>query len=525
MKTVEDYLREYGQNINGLTVSPAARTDEISEIFSRNTIGAIVVVENENLIGLITLKDFTYRVLLTHHISKIEIDERTAKDLMIKEPTTIQYSTTLSECMQIFLSAGIRHLVVKNGHKLAGIVSLEEISKIEYTLKETLIDQAIDGLREENQSLHPLTMMAFEPLLSLDPEYISPLQSKLKSTEIKSPEDEDLALVLRETDRALEKIKGKLEQFSKEYKVSQKVADKRLLLANSDKKRQLTAKVALASTGIQLDTVNDEEQAIDLIKEYDYDIVCVDSEWLNIAAIARDKNPNTKVLFLTSDHPSKYLPKLEKYPYIYNIVSIGKDDRSFFVKSLLTTVTKILSGDIFGIEKYLGWGVEVKQRQVTSSFQRAGLIEEMKDHLRNLGIKKPIIMKCRTAAEELLMNVVYDAPVDSKGNSLYNGMDRKMPVTLREHEYGAFRYGCDGVFVGISTQDPFGNLDRRTIFRYLSSCYEDPGSSILTEEKGGAGMGLFMIMELADLVIFNVKPGEKTEVTTLFTIDKMDSKK
>ncbi|HWU42330.1 MAG TPA: hypothetical protein VN132_02795, partial [Bdellovibrio sp.] len=53
---------------------------------------------------------------------------------------------------------------------------------------------------------------------------------------------------------------------------------------------------------------------------------------------------------------------------------------------------------------------------------------------------------------------------------------------------------------------------------YLISCYKGAAGSLNTN-KGGAGRGLHQIIENADLTIFNVKKGVRSEVICLFNID------
>jgi hypothetical protein len=123
-------------------------------------------------------------------------------------------------------------------------------------------------------------------------------------------------------------------------------------------------------------------------------------------------------------------------------------------------------------------------------------------------------------AEELLMNMIYDAPTDEKGVPKYNHLDRSIAVQLKENEQGFFRYGCDGTLAAISAVDPFGGLKRETIFGYLQTCAEGVYGKMNREQnKGGAGMGLFQIFKCSDLIVYNVRSHKKTEVIAFFNLD------
>ena len=71
--------------------------------------------------------------------------------------------------------------------------------------------------------------------------------------------------------------------------------------------------------------------------------------------------------------------------------------------------------------------------------------------------------------------------------------------------------------------DPFGNFGRSTILKYLESCYAGEAGKF-NQNKGGAGLGIFQIMEMSDLFVVNVHHKTKTEVIVMFNLDPNKSK-
>jgi len=197
--------------------------------------------------------------------------------------------------------------------------------------------------------------------------------------------------------------------------------------------------------------------------------------------------------------------------------------RAFTIKNITTTISKLITQDLFGLEKYLNWGVEVYTAPVVSSDSRRDLITEMEMCFYEQGIRSVLLKKCAMVVEELLMNAIYDAPVDVDNYPLYNHLPRTEPVTLIPAQQGKLRYACDGLLLAVSVEDPFGGLDRQTILDYLESCLEGRTGQ-LNNKKGGAGRGLFQIMKTADLVVINVKPNIKTEVIAIFNVDTQKAK-
>lgn len=308
-----------------------------------------------------------------------------------------------------------------------------------------------------------------------------------------------------------------LEPITSLYNTELAMRSKRVLLADSNRKQQMHAKLALGGTGVNIEMVETLDEAKEKL-EKPFDILFLDSSMLSLADLARAKNPGAKVVLMTSDYIPNYLPDLLKLSTMPNIVSRSDEDRTFTVKNIVTSVTKLTSKDIFGLEKYLAWGVEIREHTVSHSDQRKEFIAAMDEYFDKLGVRRTNRERMGTVAEELLMNAIYDAPLGANGKSLFNHIPRTTPVQLTPEQSGSFRYATDGMFCALSVSDPFGGLSGSTILKYLQSCYGGQAGE-MNKEKGGAGRGLHQIVENSDLVVFNLKPGRCTEVIALFNVD------
>lgn len=313
-----------------------------------------------------------------------------------------------------------------------------------------------------------------------------------------------------------------LEPISSLYSTELAMRSKRVLLADSNKKQQVMAKMALGGTGVKLDIVSSNEEATAKLTT-SYDIVFVEPAMLDLAAQLVARNPQTKIVLMTSEYLPTYLPTLMQLSFMPDIISRSDEDRTFTIKNIGTTVAKLASEDLFGLEKYLAWGVEVREHAVTNSKQRPDLIGAMDTYFESLGIRKSNRERMATVVEELLMNAIYDAPVDDSGRSLFNHLPRSVQVNLAPEQYGRYRYATDGMLLAVSVEDPFGALSGSTILKYLESCYGE-GVGEMNKQKGGAGRGLHQIVENADLVVFNLQPKRRTEVIALFNVDPKSAK-
>lgn len=318
-------------------------------------------------------------------------------------------------------------------------------------------------------------------------------------------------------------IETMMEPIASLYVSEQAIRNKRVLLAETDKKQQIIAKLALGGTGVDLDIAATREDTLHLVNTNTYDVICLDHDFLDIGVQIHASHPDVIFVFMTSLPVPQYISILQRYPYLSNIVSKNMQDRTFTLKNIITTISKLLNRDLFGLEKYMNWGVDVQVFPVKSSRERQGLVDRMDEEFRNLGIRSSIRTKCTMIAEELLMNAVYDAPTNSNGKPKYNHMERTTHIDLEKQEQGTFRYACDGMLLGVSVEDPFGALTRDTILAYLRACYDSHGQESLNL-SGGAGRGLFQIMEACDLLVINVKERVKTEVIALLNVDPSQKK-
>lgn len=298
-----------------------------------------------------------------------------------------------------------------------------------------------------------------------------------------------------------------------------KSGNKCVLLVETDKKQLALAKVALGSTGVQLDTANEIDGAKQLLSEKKYDAVVADETCLELLRHAAAVKHPGHLVMMTGKDVASHLQTMRDMAFVDTVMTRDPEDRHFTIRTILTTLTKVLGTDLFGFEKYLTWGVETQSRPVKASGDREALREEMSAYFRKLGVRSTIIERVNTVTEELLMNAIYDAPVDSQGRSLFNHLNRRTPVVLETQHQSTLRYASDGVFLAVSVVDPFGALPKEIILRYLESNYRGEENIREHQGKGGAGRGLHQIVENSDLTIFNVKKGKKTEVICLFYVE------
>lgn len=370
--------------------------------------------------------------------------------------------------------------------------------------------KSLDQIQQEDKS-------KFQSLLYRV--YASVLNDRILKTNQKAKMYESTARELERAKRELELVTGAQMNFMR----ANQAKSKNVLLLEPDKKQSVTIKSAFGGSGVSLQIAATIGEAQELYQQTKPDLVfCEEGSALEFFRWCQEQKFTGSLILLQKLVFNFDL--LKQLPFVQNVIARDVEDRAGTVKNLLTALAKISSKDIFGVYKYLAWGSEIQERTLQQSTDREPLREEALTYFKQLGMRSSLLDRVQIAAEEMMMNAIYDAPVDARGKSLYNHLPRSTHVTLKSNEHGKFRFGCDGNILAISVEDPFGALTRDVVIQYLHSCYGNEAGS-LNSAKGGAGRGLHQIMESCDFTIFNVKPGHKTEVIGLFDIDAALQKK
>lgn len=356
--------------------------------------------------------------------------------------------------------------------------------------------------------------------------YINP--AKLKISQILQTEPETVAVdevkSLNNTlTEVVDVLKPVLELGQRQEGASiQQSLPKKVLIHDSNKKQINIARLALGGTGVALTTSSHAEELGQIISSQDFDAIICDALLIEDVKMIQKMKPSTPLVMIVNMDMKFYLDTIKYNPDQNYFISRNLEDRTFTVKNVSTTVAKLLNNDFFGMEKYLSWGTKTTEVIIDNSEERIVQNEVMLEHFRGFGVRNGVLEKVQVVTEELLMNAIYDAPIDGSGKSLFNHLQRTEKVHLARGQEAKLKYGTDGMFLAVSVTDPFGSLSKNVIMKYLESCYQGQ-AGIYNKEKGGAGRGLHMIIESANLTIFNVVPGRKTEVISLFNLEKTDA--
>jgi hypothetical protein len=293
-------------------------------------------------------------------------------------------------------------------------------------------------------------------------------------------------------------------------------SDRRILVVHGDKKTQRTVQRILGGTFCPIEIVETLAEAeARLATEHPF-LLVVDHELVlheqGRAVLARregapclvlmhDAEPDDLSAMLGVDHLSYLLAN--PMPLLAEEMSI--------------TALKLIRGEIWGLEKYLAWGVETRARTLADASERIAAVQQLDHDVHAAGFGPRVAAQATLIADELLSNALYNAPVDAAGGRYRAGDPRHGARPLVGAEQVSIRYACDARYFAIEVTDRFGSLDRKTILR----CLAKAGSRVpekVSMDTRGAGIGLATVYGTCNHLVFNLEPGVRTEVIALIDV-------
>ena len=112
------------------TIDAEALISDAAKIMSSRLIGSLVVVKNNNVVGILTERDILLQVTEGKPLSNVKV-----KDIMSSPVITISPETDIEEAANVMIKNIIRRLPVMEGQKLVGIITSEDIIGILATIK------------------------------------------------------------------------------------------------------------------------------------------------------------------------------------------------------------------------------------------------------------------------------------------------------------------------------------------------------------------------------------------------------
>ncbi|MEN9569805.1 MAG: hypothetical protein RL172_1036 [Bacteroidota bacterium] len=130
---VSDILQKKGSQVFSITGN--ATVLDALRVLGEKNIGALPVIEEDKLVGIVSERDYARKVILKGKSSH----DTLVVDIMTDNPYTIKPEDTIEMCMAVMSEKHIRHLPVVAGNYVVGMISVSDVVKaIIQSQKETI---------------------------------------------------------------------------------------------------------------------------------------------------------------------------------------------------------------------------------------------------------------------------------------------------------------------------------------------------------------------------------------------------
>jgi CBS domain-containing protein len=123
MYTANDIIKDKGRTV--WSVKPTNTVLEALGVMAEHDIGAVLVLDGDRLVGLLTERDYARKVVLAGRSSK----DSQVKDVMTAHVVCVAPQRSVDECMALMTNKRLRHLPVVDHKRVVGIVSIGDLVK------------------------------------------------------------------------------------------------------------------------------------------------------------------------------------------------------------------------------------------------------------------------------------------------------------------------------------------------------------------------------------------------------------
>ncbi len=135
MKTVGQILDEKGRDLWSVALEDSVYS--ALELMAEKNIGAVLVMEGDQPVGILSERDYARRVVLEERVSRTTA----VSEIMTPDPISVRPEQSIEECMVLMTARRIRHLPVIDDDVLMGMLSIGDVVKAVISDREFLIQQ------------------------------------------------------------------------------------------------------------------------------------------------------------------------------------------------------------------------------------------------------------------------------------------------------------------------------------------------------------------------------------------------
>lgn len=291
-----------------------------------------------------------------------------------------------------------------------------------------------------------------------------------------------------------------LEPAAHQYEKSHSISKKRLLILDADRKHQRIYRMAIGGSKVDLQIAETPQDFLRLIQEHPFDLLALHHNWLSLTPEIMKSSQHSRIVVLSSEDTLKNLAMMRQNPNVAHIIPMNLP-RLMLQQVLLIHLSKLLTRDIFGIEKYLAWGFEVKEKPLPTADQRDFLVRQLREDLEKMGLEAEGI-DAMAEITSCLLSI-------KKAHALVSNWSPNTISTPLQQ----LRYGFDASLVALSMDLRGQLLSQQELIVFLERHIQE-------SEAGRSLPSLARLLQLADAMIINSDGDRRHEIVVLIFLEK-----
>jgi hypothetical protein len=243
--------------------------------------------------------------------------------------------------------------------------------------------------------------------------------------------------------------------------------------------------------------------------------------------------PQLRFLVWTTEEPARVMALAASQPRLSNVLGWPPFASLPRPWELAMAARRLVFPDTPAppVTALINWGATQLLWTPRTGLERDRVVAEVGDVVQRAGGDAPTAERVSAVAHELLVNAMYEAPVDAYGRPRYAG-DRTRDIALDEGERPALRLVTDGVILAVEVADPFGGLERAHVFERIARGLAaeagagDPGAdedayagADSAHGASGAGTGMVRLYRDSAVLLVDVLRGQATRVISLHELN------
>jgi hypothetical protein len=218
-------------------------------------------------------------------------------------------------------------------------------------------------------------------------------------------------------------------------------------------------------------------------------------------------------VFVVTENPLNTYPYLFKFPSFAHHLLRRYDDPTPTIFQKLANAA--LSPHPFGIANYFPAGSASQKITIKRSGQKPAAVEAIQNYFTKQNLGSRLAALVARSTDELIMNAIFDAPINQAGENYRRATPREADFDLNEKETVELTVVSNEKYTGVSVSDSFGSLKKDIVMSFLRKDYQDE-AYIIRRGDPGAGLGLNGTIQAGLSMLFVCKPKVRTEVMLFF---------